>query len=240
MKITIITVVLNGEKYIRRAIESVISQDYDDIEYIIVDGESKDKTLQIITEYKKFLSLVISEPDDGLYHALNKAILRSNGELIGILHSDDWLEKNAISAVCKKYLQGNQNSIIYGAVRYWDEYKKFDMVALYSHNKLNKRMISHPGCFVPQSIYSKFGVFDTRYELAADYDFMLRMYCKQVNFVPIEKILSNFSAGGLSTKKSSNLERISIQKKNKLLTKNEYYLKYAYYQLLKFTGYFGG
>src|SRR5579872_4520766 len=112
MKISIITVCFNSETTIEDTILSVISQDYQNLEYIIIDGNSTDKTLHIINQYSDKISKIISEKDEGIYFALNKGIDRSTGDIIGILHSDDFYPNNQIlSKVCNEFKSKNTQSV---------------------------------------------------------------------------------------------------------------------------------
>lgn len=214
MKVSIITVCLNSEKHIEQTIKSVLNQTYKDIEYIIVDGKSNDNTLNIIEKYKPLFKgrlKVISEKDNGIYDAMNKGIRYSTGELIGIINSDDWYEMDTVEYVVKHF---NGNNIIYGALLFWRD-NNIDRLQIKSHKELEKSMIAHPTVFVPKIIYDKYGVFDTNYKLAADYELMLRYYKTNVKFTYISKVLTNFRLGGATTQneiKSENETRI-IKKK---------------------------
>ena len=114
MKVSIITSCFNRQNTIREAIESVLAQDYPNIEYIIVDGASNDNSLKIINEYKNYINTIISEPDKGMYEAINKGITAATGDIIGLVHSDDFLyDTHVISNIVKKFKQTNAD-IIYG------------------------------------------------------------------------------------------------------------------------------
>ncbi len=111
--ISIITVVYNGEKYLKQAIESVINQTYKNIEYIIIDGGSTDNTLNIIKNYHQNISKWVSEPDNGLYDAMNKGIKLATGELIGMVNSDDWSELTAVEIIVNEYLKNDNKQIFH-------------------------------------------------------------------------------------------------------------------------------
>lgn len=199
MKVSIITVCLNSEKHIEQTIKSVLNQTYKDIEYIIVDGKSNDNTLNIIEKYKPLFKgrlKVISEKDNGIYDAMNKGIGYSTGELIGIINSDDWYEKDAVENAVKHY---KGNNVIYGAMLIWKENSIIKM-QIRPHTELEKAMIGHPAVFVPKKIYIKNGVFSTKYKLASDYELMLRLYQLKIEFTYVPKILANFRDGGASAK----------------------------------------
>lgn len=208
--VSIITVVFNGEKYLEQTILSVINQTYKNIEYIIIDGGSTDSTLNIIQKYSDRIDCWISEPDKGIYHAMNKGIALARGELIGIINSDDWYELNAIEEVIKVY-KGN-STIIYGLMRHVINENFAEVYAAYP-TSIPGKMIPHPTCFVPKLIYDKYGTFDLSYHSCADYHFVLRVYKAGVSFIMIEKILANFRFGGFSFNKRSLIESFNMRYK---------------------------
>ncbi len=225
MLFSIITVCWNSEKTISDTLESVLSQDFDDYEYIIIDGDSSDNTMNIINEYKgrfKDKLKVVSEPDEGLYYAMNKGIQMCTGELIGIINSDDWYEKNTLSTVYSNY-KGNKYEVIYGKLRIVDGIDEKGVVFV-KHDCLKKNMIAHPTCFVTRSTYEEFGGFDTRYKISADYDLMLRFYLnKKVVFTPCCSILANFRQGGASNSPLAFWEPVLVRYRYGLEKKNNYY-----------------
>jgi len=193
MKVSIITVCLNSEKYIEDTIKSVLKQTYDDIEYIIVDGMSTDNTLNIIEKYRSLFKgrlTVISEKDTGIYNAMNKGIEKANGEIIGIINSDDWYEVDAVANIMEIYNK-NKESVIYGAMVNRKE-NIITKIEIGSYKELPNCMISHPTVFVPQNLYLKFGLFDEQFRIAADYDFMLKLFSNKVNFKFVNKVIANF------------------------------------------------
>lgn len=208
--VSIITVVFNGEKFLEQTILNVINQTYKNIEYIIIDGGSTDSTLNIIQKYSDRIDYWISEPDKGIYHAMNKGIALAKGELIGIINSDDWYELNAIEEVVKAYK--GDSTIIYGLMRHVINEKFAEVYAAYP-TSIPSKMIPHPTCFVPKSVYDKYGVFDLSYHSCADYHFILKVYRENVPFVMIEKILANFRLGGFSFSKRSLIESFNMRYK---------------------------
>lgn len=221
MKVSIITVCLNSEKYIEQTIKSILNQTYEDIEYIIVDGKSIDNTLSIIEKYKPLFGArlkVISEKDNGLYNAMNKGIRNSTGDLIGILNSDDWYEKDAIEQAVRKFEESNE-SIIYGGLLNIDEKSnKICRIRIPNYRELDLYNVNHPTVFVPKKIYDKYGVFLEKYKISADYELMLRFYKNKINFKYIPKIITNFRDGGISNTRKDlcKKEVFEIQQKNKL------------------------
>lgn len=200
--VSVITVCYNSEKTIERTILSVVNQTYPNIEYIIVDGLSSDHTRNIIERYADQYKNVkwVSEADQGIYDAMNKGIAMSTGDIIGILNSDDWYEIDAVETVVERYRsEHGKMAVYYGMLSLYQDGMERSCL-FYHHNFLPETMINHPACFVTKSIYEKYGMFDLEYKVVADYDFMLRLYyIDKVNlFVPIHKILANFSIGSVS------------------------------------------
>lgn len=220
MRISIITVSYNSENTIERTLESVLNQTQPVDEYIIVDGSSRDSTVKIIKKYEPFFKgrmRWISEPDKGIYNAMNKGIKMTTGDIIGIVNSDDWLEPNTVEIV-KNEIQKQKHPLdkIYtGEVlfHYCDgKVQKYKA----SKERFEKKAkeycmgINHPATFVPRVIYDKLGVFDERFKLYADSDFVLRCFENKVDFIFVNKILSNMSDGGASNKRSNQMLRDTI------------------------------
>lgn len=210
--VSIITVCFNSEKTIRRTIESVRNQSYQNIEYIIIDGNSTDNTLSIIKEYEPVFQerlTVISEPDSGIYDAMNKGITLAEGEMIGIINSDDFYEPDAVEQIMQ-HAKEKKYQICYGEVRILKNNIE-DSVIIYSHHFLEDRMIGHPSCFVSKAVYEKYGLYNTCYKSAADYEFMLRVSArKEVTFTPVYFIIANFCLGGISGTTAGYLDKIRM------------------------------
>jgi glycosyltransferase involved in cell wall biosynthesis len=206
LKISIITVVWNNKKTIKDAIDSVLSQTYKDIEYILVDGASSDGTIEIIKSYEKKINKFISEPDKGIYDAMNKGINLATGNIIGILNSDDfYIDKYVVEKVAKEFEEKKVSSVyadlIYvkpenleKSIRYYDS----------SHFKPDKFpygwMPAHPTFFVKKEIYDKYGVFKTDYKIAADYELLTRFIGKyKISYSYIKEPIVKMRIGGAST-----------------------------------------
>jgi glycosyltransferase involved in cell wall biosynthesis len=236
--ISIITVSYNSAQTIKDTIESVLNQSYSNIEYILIDGNSQDKTVDIIKLYKqKFKDKKIgykwiSEPDKGIYHAMNKGIKMSKGDIIGILNSDDWYSKDAISEIVS-INKNNTRSVISGKKNKVNFQKEIlDTV----QNKKNVKKyiyktmpLNHPATFVHKTIYEHIGHFDTQYKLSADYDFIFRAYKAGAKFLFTDKVIVNMRNTG-STYQLENIfitakEDYEIRKKNKIKLAYFYYLK---------------
>ncbi len=216
MKVSIITVCYNSEKTIRRTIESVLYQTYNNIEYIIVDGASKDGTINIVNEYKEAFKerlIVVSEPDDGIYYAMNKGIRLSTGKLIGIINSDDWYEEDAIEKIVRNYNERHVSKYeVYYGMTGIIKNGNLLTISKSSHEKLEEDMISHPSCFITKETYEKYGAYDIRYPCVADYDLMLRYKRNDtVRFIPVEEHIANFTVGGMSSTGKAYIDLLKLR-----------------------------
>jgi glycosyltransferase involved in cell wall biosynthesis len=216
--VSIITVVYNGEKYIENTIESILNQTYKNIEYIIIDGGSVDSTVSIIKKYQNRLAYWVSERDNGISDAFNKGIMRASGEIIGIINSDDWYENHTVEEVVKNI---KDFDIVYGDLQLWKDKEK-DFLVKGDHHFLTREMtVNHPTVFVRKECYSKLGLFDTRYELAMDYDLMLRFAVNKCRFTYLPEVLSNMRWEGLSDINWLTGCRETLRIKNKYLPKRK-------------------
>lgn len=195
--ISIVTVVYNAEKTLEQTIESVISQTDRHIEYIVIDGGSTDSTISIIKKYEKYISYWCSEPDRGVYDAMNKGIALCKSRLVGILNAGDIYPKEAIDKILSIHLQ-HPSSIITGNCQVITNSSQW-VIESGNFQNLAYRMIPHSSVFVPLSVYKEHGIFDMEnFAIAADYDFLCRCYCREVPFIYIEEILSIASPRGVS------------------------------------------
>ena len=209
IKLSIITVTYNSDKYLEETILSVINQNYDNLEYIIIDGGSTDSTVEIIKKYEDHIAFWVSEKDSGIYDAINKGILRSNGDYIGIINSDDWYEVDVFKSI-EKSIKINHPDIVHGILRLWENDKLMGLQG-YTSDFLNYGMISHPTCFVKREVYNLIGLFNTKYVIAADYDFMLKSFNRNVKFFYVEQVIANFRLSGISNSNSSLRESETSQ-----------------------------
>ncbi len=207
MKISIITVCYNAEKTIEDTIKSVLDQNYDDVEYIIIDGASTDKTVDIITKYKDKLSYFISEPDKGIYDAMNKGILMATGDIVGVLNSDDfYADSNVLSTIANVFKEKKVDSVFADLVYIRPENLN-KIVRYYSSRRFYPEkfvygwMPAHPTFFVRRVIYEKYGLFKTDYKIAADYELLVRfLYRHRISYYYLNKVLIKMRTGGVSTK----------------------------------------
>ena len=202
--VSIITASLNSEKTIEQTIQSVLNQTYKNIQYIIIDGLSTDRTNDVVAKYRKEIDIHISEKDNGLYHAFNKGISLAKGEIIGILNSDDFYDTNSIDKVVSAYETYGDKKIYFGNMGLIDEKSNLTGTRIINHNSYffmrSGQSIPHPTVFVPKKIYTKFGVFDTSYKIAADYDLLFRyLFVNKIKYIYIESTLTFFRVGGVSS-----------------------------------------
>ncbi|WP_196602696.1 glycosyltransferase family 2 protein [Pectinatus frisingensis] len=198
LKISIITVCYNSEKTIEKTIKSVINQEYDNIEYIIIDGGSIDGTLDIIKKYSDKIAYWISEADNGIYDAMNKGIRIATGDVIGIINSDDWYIDNVISLITSAFHNGAD--AVYGDLLLVDQ--SGQSIGIQHIKEQEKDLIGkvypHPTIFLRRNIYIKYGFFDTSYDIAADYKLTSLLEMHGVKFVYIPQIIAAFRSGGIS------------------------------------------
>ena len=229
--ISIITVCFNSAKTIRRTIESVLNQTYTNIEYILVDGKSTDNTVAIIEEYASRCTAKgipyrwMSEPDSGIYDAMNKGIKMATGEWIGIINSDDWYELDACEIVINNYQNNSKIMIFAGAIRSILNLnnKSYYQTIIPSLEQINFRMtLCHPAVFVKADLYRQRN-FDSSYKVIADWELMKYFANSQVEFCLVDRVLANFTEGGISNVRNLGyyLELLKVLKAT--------YPVYAYY-----------
>lgn len=218
--ISIITVVFNGENYLEETILSVLNQDYYNVEYIIIDGGSTDETINIIRKYEQVIDYWVSESDKGIYDAMNKGILASTGDIIGIVNADDTLYVDTLKNI--QVLMTSKNlDYVYGSVHLMDE--KGDVVGEMKCMNLEEISLKkyvdmpfpHPSLFICAEVYKNLGLFNLKYRLSADYDFVLRLLEEKYVGAPLEVHTGKFRSGG----QSGGIETF-VDTKNVLLSYN--------------------
>lgn len=204
-KVTIITVCLNSAATISRTVTSVAAQTYRNIEYLVIDGDSSDGTLELLESFEREFDgrlIVHSEPDEGLYWAMNKGICLATGELIGILNSDDYYQPRAVKTVVDAWIENGCPDIVAGQTSLLDRLGHEQGFISNVKVDVPKGVVyfPHPSMFVTHEAYRKFGAFDTRYIYAADRELMYRMIFAGATFTKVNDVLSYFSQGGLGSR----------------------------------------
>ncbi|WP_289054451.1 glycosyltransferase family 2 protein [Carboxylicivirga marina] len=200
VKVSIVTVVYNGEKYIERTIRSVLSQTYNNIEYIIIDGGSEDGTIEIIKKYESKISCWYSEPDKGISDAFNKGIRKASGEIIGLLNADDWFEENAVDAILGVLSDEKYDF----ALGYLKKYTDSGTYISYPENLYSKSfryralIFNHPSCFFRKTMYNSHGLYDINLRFAMDYDYILRAINGGSRYGVVKDVIVNMQDGGMS------------------------------------------
>ena len=231
-KISVITIVLNDVSHIAETIESVISQKYQNLEYIIIDGGSIDGTLDVINNYRSFVDVLISEKDSGIYNAMNKGIKIAKGQIIGLINSGDSYGPGTFDAI--SYVWDAPREIVYyGNMSLLDENGEIvKKVTNTDHNNVLRRLnmsVPHPTMFVANSVYEKLGTYDESFRIGADFEFVIRCLKNGIEFNKIAHINSSFRLGGLSStptlkkRYESCVEVHLIHKKYQLNPFNVYY-----------------
>jgi glycosyltransferase involved in cell wall biosynthesis len=196
--ITIVTVVLNGEDNLERTILSVLNQSYDNIEYIIVDGGSTDTTLDIIKYYNNFIDYWISEPDRGIFDAMNKGVLYAHGDYLLHLNSDDYLNDNIVSEVVDKIEKNPDFDIYHGS--FLIHFSESLLKSKIGHGFLPTSMPAYqPASFISMLAIGKRNWFDTNYKVAADFKFFKSLQIKKYRYFKLDLVVSHFSVGGASS-----------------------------------------
>jgi len=197
MKVSIITVCYNSVKTIEQTIQSVINQSYDTIEYIIIDGGSTDGTQNIIQKYEDKLAYWVSEPDAGLYYAMNKGILKATGDIIGIINSDDWYEHNAVNKVAEVFKKNFTDLLHADMITIEEDGNEYITKGVTAESDEVANWYEHPTVFVKRDVYMKYGLFNLKYKILADGEFMLRVKNKlRISYLP--EVIAYFRLGGIS------------------------------------------
>ena len=224
MKVSIITSCYNRETTIRGAIESVLSQDYPNIEYIIIDGASKDNSLKIIKEYKNQITKIISEPDRGMYEAINKGIRMATGDIIGLVHSDDFLySSQTISHIVQRFME-TEADFLYGDGLFVNAEHTDKIVRNWISGKYRLWKVKHgwlplhPTCYIRKEVLQKRGLYNESYKIAADSDLLFRyLIGGDLTVTYLKEYIVKMRMGGLSTDKirRKQINRKSITRKSK-------------------------
>jgi glycosyltransferase len=217
MKISIITAVFNRSSIILDAITSIKMQSYSNIEHIVVDGASTDGTVEIIKPLISSRLILVSEPDDGIYDAINKGITISSGEVIGLLHSDDFFADSQVLTDVAKAFEDKSVSAVFGDLEYVSAINKNCVIRYWRSGNFNKTKLKlgwmppHPTLFLRRDFFEKYGPYDDTLEVSADYDAILRFFQSPImKAIYIPRVLVRMRLGGESNR---NLERVFVKMK---------------------------
>ena len=235
MKITIITVCYNRKATIENAILSVLNQNYCNIEYIIVDGNSTDGTKEIIESYRDKINQFISEPDKGMYDAINKGLKIATGDIVGLMHSDDeFYDKNVIDRIVSRFNSDSTIEGVYGDGVYVSNDKEERLIrdrigGVFSLKKIKKGWLPlHPTVYLKKSVIDKNGLYSLDFKIASDTEFLLRyLYKYEINMSYINSYIVKMRMGGISTNLKYALEVL-----------NEDYKIYKFHGLTAFKAVF--
>ena len=236
----------NNKNSIKNAIDSVLNQTYKNIEYIIIDGVSTDGTIEIVRSYGDKVSKFLSEPDSGLYDAMNKGIFLATGDVVGILNSDDfYIDDQVIQRVVKEFEVKDVDSV-YADLEFVKPVNLDKTVRYYDSSKFNPSkfaygwMPAHPTFFVKRDIYKKYGVFRADLKIAADFDILARfLFTHKISYSYMQEVLVKMRLGGVSTSFNNiwiiNIEQLQVCRDNHINTNIfKILLKYP----IKILGYF--
>lgn len=212
LKISLITVCYNSEKTIAQTIQSVVEQDYANKEYVIIDGASADNTVPIIQSHAASIDEWRSEPDHGIYHAMNKGILLATGDVIGLINADDqYVHPQVLSKVARVF-EDPQVHACYGDLVYFSEHNPDKIIRYWKSMSYKPGLFAkgwcppHPTFFVRKSVYDKYGFFDLNYKMGNDVELMMRFLEKyHINSVHIPEVLVKMRSGGVSNRSLKNI-----------------------------------
>jgi glycosyltransferase involved in cell wall biosynthesis len=213
LKVSIITVTLNSAEYIEDCIKSVVCQNHKEIEHIVIDGGSTDGTIDVIRKFDNKIASWVSEPDSGIYDAMNKGIRMATGDVVGILNADDFYVSNEVISLIKNEFFSKHVDSVFADLVYVKRNNNDAVVRYYQSSNFHPQkfaygwMPAHPTFFVKRHFYDQYGTFKTDYRIAADFELLVRFLAKyQLSFSYIPKVIIKMRAGGLSTKNiKSNL-----------------------------------
>lgn len=241
-KISIITITYNSERTVEETIKSVVSQNYPNLEYLIIDGGSKDKTLDIVEKYRDKISFVISEPDKGISDAFNKGIKYATGEIIGIINSDDLLLSGALETIAESY--DSKVDVYRGNLIIWNDETDEKVLVVssvkFSLRTFRDRKVCHPSTFITKRAYNQYGVYKVDFRYSMDEDLLARLYEGGASFKHVNKSLAMFRLGGVTNdsykKKLNELERLYVENGcSKAYAKLRVFMFAAYYITLGFV-----
>lgn len=218
LTITIITVTYNSASTLATAIDSVLAQDYPHIEYIIVDGASNDGTADLVHSYGARIATFVSEPDKGIYNAMNKGIALAKGDYVGFLHADDMLASPNIVSQIAQMAQKGQPDAVYGDLEYVAKQQTGQTIRYWKSCPFEASLLKkgwmppHPTLYVRKDRYEGIGGFDESFRIAADYDFILRLFSRpDIQSMYLGEVIVKMRVGGASNKSLKNIVKKSTE-----------------------------
>ena len=218
MKISILTVCYNSAATIRDAVDSVLAQEGIEMEYIVIDGGSTDGTLDVLRSYGERLARLVSEPDEGIYDAMNKGVSLATGDVVGILNSDDYYADSEVLSAVAAAFEDSDVDCVFGDLDYVDAEETNRVVRAWRPKPYEPGAFrrgwhpAHPSFFVRRSVYERFGLFDTNLKIAADYEFMLRVLEReQLSSVYLPEVIVKMRMGGASNASVLNVAKANLQ-----------------------------
>ena len=223
--VSVITAVYNNVEHVASALEAVAAQDYPRIEHVVIDGGSTDGTLDVIARFKDHLAVVVSEPDSGLYDALNKGIANANGKYIAFLHSDDLFQDDQVISSMVTLMVAEDAEFCCSDVVIVDQ--ESDKVLRYYMAGYFRRwlfrtgwMPPHPGCMFSRALHDEFGLYSTQFRIAGDFDFMVRMfYGRDIRWTYLNQVTMRMRGGGLSNAGFAS-KRLIVEEVQRALRQN--------------------
>ena len=208
MKISVITVCYNSAKTLERTLRSVVDQDYQDVEHIVIDGGSKDGTAQVLAENRARLAHVVSEPDRGIYDAMNKGLDLATGDVICFLNADDYYGSTQVLYKVANTMQQEHLDAVIGDVGFFRKDNINRLVRHYRSGRFTPKrlawgwMPAHPALFMRREVFKRIGHFKIDYQIAADYEYVVRAFCGQtpLRYKHLPEVLVRMQMGGVSTK----------------------------------------
>lgn len=229
-KISIITATFNSQDTVSEAIKSVAYQKYVNVEHLLVDGQSTDSTVKVARSAANANLVVICEPDQGIYDAINKGIKRSSGQIIGLVHSDDFYPNEHVLEQVSAAFENQDVDAVFGDLLYVDSRDKSRVVRNWKSGEFSRKRLAsgwmppHPTLFVRRHVFDDIGLYDTSYQIAADYDFVLRLFSHKkfedrVGYLPC--VIYKMRTGGASNRSLKNIvkktkEDYEIIRRNKV------------------------
>lgn len=218
MKISVITATYNSEISIASALHSIEQQDHQHIEVLLIDGKSKDNTIKVAKRSFSGDLRIICEKDRGIYDALNKGILHASGDVVGFVHSDDLLASSETISDILKVFEEKQVDGVYGDLQYVKKEDPSKIVRYWKSQPFRSQLLNngwmpaHPSLFLRREVYEKHGFFNTKYNIAADYDFMLRIFQdNSLRFHYLPQVITKMRVGGASNRSIKNIVQKSSE-----------------------------